>query len=199
MIDFFKRPHQQSTFYTCGPAVVTMVSEYYKMLATTSSSQFGEINNTLFTLDNELELAKLFETTEAEGTDAEMMAKKLKYLGCYVDYQQIKPGKNGKIVSFPNKLKQVIAHGIPVIVNYTYHLKEKDHNNNHLTVGHFAVIYHIDNHELFISDPAAHFDISIKKEKMSVTEFLDDWKSGTGIVGIYLVIFPNEQTYKKFK
>ena len=98
LIQFFSSVHKQSTLYTCGPAVVSMVANYYKMLDENKSSSFGCASQVIFELESELFLSKLFNTTEELGTDAKYMAKQLKKMGCYLDYGQVKAGED---ISFP--------------------------------------------------------------------------------------------------
>ena len=198
LLQFFSSPHKQTTFYTCGPAVVRMIAEYYETLDVNKSSIFGDINKAIFNLESELFLTKLFDTTEEHGTDALYIAKKLQEMGCYVEYEQVQTNDEELIESFPFRLKNLLEEGIPIIVNYTYHLNKNDYDNNHATIGHFGIVYRITDNEIFISDPAAHFGFNDGSEKMAISAFLKDWKSGSGIEGIFLIIYPNERLYKKY-
>ncbi|MBA2656012.1 MAG: C39 family peptidase [Tatlockia sp.] len=189
---FLNSYHPQSTLYSCGPAVIKMIADYFRK----TENIFGTIDESILTANNESFLSALFKTNEENGTDFVMMTTMLKEMGCLIDHGQL-PGFHKKVKEFPQHFNKLIQEGIPIVVNYTYHLKKKDPLTQSSEVGHFGVIYGMNNSEILIYDPAEHFKLNIVKEKMTPKEFLKDWKSGNGEIGIYLILYPNEHTYER--
>ncbi|MBA2710949.1 MAG: C39 family peptidase [Tatlockia sp.] len=189
---FLNSYHPQSTLYSCGPAVIKMVANYFRK----TENIFGPIDESILTANNESFLSALFKTNEKEGTDFTMMTTMLNEMGCLIDHGQIHNSIK-KVKSFPLHFKKLLKEGIPIVVNYTYHLKKKDPLTQSSEVGHFGVIYGVNDLEILIYDPAEHFKLNIAKEKMTITEFLGDWKSGNGEIGIYLILYPNEHSYER--
>ncbi|MBA2652664.1 MAG: C39 family peptidase [Tatlockia sp.] len=189
---FLNSYHPQSTLYSCGPAVIKMIADYFRK----TENIFGLIDDSVLSANDELFLSSLFKTNEKDGTDFAMMTTMLNKMGCLIDHGQIQIiGKKG--ISLPQHFNKLLKEGIPIVVNYTYHLKKKDPLTQSCEIGHFGVIYGINNLEILLYDPAEHFQLNIVKEKMTIKEFLRDWKSGNGEIGIYLILYPNEYTYER--
>ncbi len=127
--------YQQSTDYTCGPAIIMSILHYY-----------GKLTDKQMNPTTELQIAKEMGTTKATGTSATQIVVWLKQHGFTV-----KSGENGTIAM----LQQNLNNGIPTLVEWI------DWGGHWVAVTGYNADgknFTEDKDTLFFTDPSAHFD-----------------------------------------
>lgn len=188
--DFFSCYHQQRTDYTCGPASVVMIMDFFKNLIPGVRKNNKIFMDKIFEkLVSESELAKLMKTTEESGTEVFDMAEALEKLGIAV--------LHGLETDFfttdclLDKFELILDYGIPILVNYTIHMGTEKQE------GHFGVLTAIENEQtVVLADPGARYEQDVHHETMSLKEFKRIWVDGSGVRGRYLIILPNLELKK---
>lgn len=166
------KDHQQTTDYTCGPAVVMSLLNYYGVL---KDSQMNHVT--------ELKIAKEMGTDESYGTTAEQMTNWLEKHGFEVKY-----GTKGDI----KLLYQSIDKGIPVLVDWI------DWGGHWTLVSGYQKLGKTiddDKDTLIMVDPEVHFD-NIKTvyglNTINPDRFQSMWQDSKGIKGIYIIAYPKD-------
>ncbi|AIT09316.1 hypothetical protein LO80_04595 [Candidatus Francisella endociliophora] len=166
------KDHQQTTDYTCGPAAVMSLLNYYGML---KDSQMNHAT--------ELKIAKEMDTDEDYGTNAEQIANWLEKNGFEVKY-----GTKGDV----KLLYQNIDKGIPVLVDWI------DWGGHWTLVSGYQKLgksIDDDKDTLFMIDPAVHFN-NVKTvyglSTINPDRFQYMWQDSKGVEGIYVIAYPKD-------
>ena len=200
---FFSQSRQQQSDYTCGPATLRMVAEYYDSMPMHSKRFCGEeishpdkwreINT-----NPEMELAAQVKTTEADGSDIEgiregLMAKKL----TVVDDNGLSDKEHSPQALVKHKellwdrMKEILKLGIPVILNM----------QDRTGCGHFEVVIGIENttggERIILAEPGTALTGKLEFENVPKEEFIPRWKNMSGeFHGRFVVLPPNEAATK---
>lgn len=170
------KAYQQTEEYTCGPAIVMSLMNYYGMMSTTQMNK-----------STELRIAKEMGTSVTEGTSEKQMVDWLGKNGFTV-----KHGENGTISMLRNNLK----NNIPVIVEWIdwgghwvivsgYNKKGKTPEENQDT--------------LFLADPSIDYDNVKTIEGITTFNayrffnmwfYVDPLKPKHFVKGLYIIAVP---------
>lgn len=166
--------YQQTTGYTCGPAVIMSLLHYYGMLNT------SQMNH-----QTEMRIAKEMGTTLEDGTSLESMASWLKNHGFDVNY-----GQGVTVDMLVDNLKR----GIPTIIIWN------DWTGHALLV----VGYQIKQDMMLVDDPSTTSSVTDNQTKMlgvnaiSENELQSDWFNARYVfnpshtaIGMYIIAVPN--------
>ncbi|MBA3535209.1 MAG: C39 family peptidase [Tatlockia sp.] len=202
LMNFFSQSHQQQSDYTCGPATLKMIADYY--IAMGKRPFCGEATiqtsvwNHLITI-TEANLAASVKTTEEVGSSIEDLREGLNTLGLAVidDYKGFSEKDHIEIELIDykklllEKIEQVLILGIPVILN----MRAKD------DIGHYEVAIGIDEQDnVILADPAGSLDGLIEFEQVPKKTFIARWKNMSGeFHGRFLIVPPNNASAQKIE
>lgn len=209
LVDFFSQAHQQRSDYTCGPAVLKMVADYYTSMGrrafcggpvsqhqTTLRKADGSLMRgsawKLLNSSTEVELSERVKTTEEVGSDVADMRNGLMELGFPVidDSDGFSAEEHSSETLRAHKLRlwdkvsEILTLGIPVVVNM------RDWEE----VGHYEVIIGIDEQQnIILAEPGRALAGDVKFETIPKETFIERWKNMSGeFHGRFLVLPPNE-------
>jgi hypothetical protein len=197
LLNFFSQFHQQQTDYTCGPAALKMIADYYCALnVMTFCEDCVDTNWKIFNNYSEFKLAEYIDTTEAVGSEMPEMREGLTALGLSViddsDGLNVKDNnesdlKNNKLLRW-HQFKKIFNLGIPIIIN----LRDRG------DVGHYAVAIGINSQEqIILSEPGTALTGKPEFEIIRKKELIRRWKNMTGERhGRFLIPCPNEISAK---
>jgi len=164
------KDHQQTTDYTCGPAAVMSLLNYY-----------GKLDDSKMNHATELELAKEMGTNDDYGTTAKNIAQWLEKHNFEVKY-----GTKGDI----KLLYESIDKGIPVLVDWI------DWGGHWTLVSGYQKLGKTiddDKDTLFMVDPAVHFN-NVKTvyglSAINPDRFQYMWQDSEGTKGIFVIAYP---------
>ena len=172
--------YQQTEDYTCGPATVMSLMNYYGML------KDSEMNKT-----TELNIAKEMGTTKDSGTSPQQMVTWLKQHGF-----DVISGENGTLELIQNNLKK----GIPTLIEWSDWGGHWDAVAGYNTIGKS---YNDDKDTIFFANPAAHYEDANDHFINGLTSFNPDrfssmwfdaqyFKPGQIVRGIYIIAVPKK-------
>ncbi len=170
--------YQQTEDYTCGPASVMSLMNYYGML---SSKQMNKTT--------ELKIAKEMGTTKEVGTSPQQIINWLEHHGF-----EVKSGENGTVSMLQDNLKK----GIPTIVEWIDWGGHWEVVTGYNAVGKTS---DEDKDTIFFANPSAHFENANIKFINGITIFNPDrfasmwfdaqyFNPGHLVKGIYIVAVP---------
>lgn len=195
LLNFFSQAHQQQNDYTCGPAALQMIADYYTSLSRkTFCGQFVSELNVWQNLNAMMEtpLAEKMKTTEEVGTEITDMRDELIKLGLEVmminglhadEHDEIFLKKHKEFLW--NRFKEILGLGIPIMIN----MRAKDE------IGHYQVAIGIDEKDniIFAEPGSAITDAVIEFETIRKPQFIERWKNSSGkLHGCFLIIPPNK-------
>lgn len=162
---------QQTTDYTCCPAIAMSLQRYYKM-----------INPGEMTAATEQRIAKEMGTTSEEGTDELQLVNWLRHH----DFQ-VRWGYDGSL----SLIKKYVARGVPVLVDWI------DWGGHWVAVaGLDQSLKPVKHQTLYFADPAAHFDNILTKDGITFIDadrFETMWFNSKLKRHIYIVAVPANQ------
>ena len=195
LLDFFSAASQQRSDYTCGPSALKMVADYYESMkrALFCGTPIG--NNDAWkalSTAHEMKFAKWVKTTEEVGSEIGDMRDGLRIFdlqvvddqaGFHADKFDEGALKAHKEILW-DKFKEVLALGIPIIVNM----------RNHEDIGHYEVVIGIDNtNNIILAEPGRALEGKIEFEVLPKDQFIERWKNMSGQRhGRFLIVPPNE-------
>lgn len=198
LMDFFCQAHQQRSDYTCGPAALKMIADYYlameKRLFCGESTAEHQAALQFIHSSTEFEISKRVETTEADGSEIVEMRQGLMALGFFVidDSDGLSSDENEEVILNAqkeilwNKIGDILKLGTPVIIN----MRNKDE------IGHYEVAIGIESQQrIILAEPGAALSGNVEFESIPKRKFIESWKNMSGkLHGRYLIIPPNQAT-----
>jgi len=177
--------YQQTEDYSCGPASVMSLMNYYGMLKDSDMNK-----------STELKIIKEMGTTKESGSSPQQIITWLKNHGF-----DVKSGINGTLSMLQDNLK----NGIPTIVEWM------DWGGHwEIVTGYDAVgkTYDNDKDTIFFANPSAHFENANIKFFNGITKFNPDrfasmwfdaqyFNPGHLVKGIYIIAVPKVHGEKK--
>lgn len=193
---FFSNAAQQQNDYTCGPATIKMVANYFSSM---QNRQFCgkpvENQDVWHEIDSnpEMLVAAQVNTTEADGSDIPEIRQGLLDTGLTVlddngisneEFSETELLHHKELLW--GKLKDMIKLGVPAIINM----------QDEAGCGHFEVITGIDADEsIVLAEPGTALTGVLKFEHISKDAFFERWKNMSGeFHGRFMVISPNSTT-----
>jgi hypothetical protein len=194
--NFFSAAAQQQNDYTCGPATIKMVANYYTSM---HCRQFcgeplshGDIWCEIDT-NPEMALAADVKTTEAIGSDIIEMREGLMAKGLTViddngwgtsDHTEAELKAHKELLW--NKIKAILKLGIPIILNM------QDRYGD----GHFEVVIGIEStaegERIILAEPGTALEGKLEFEYPNKDDFIARWKNMTGeFHGRFMILPPN--------
>ncbi len=216
LLNFFSQAHQQRNDYTCGPATIKMIVDYYVSLnrrlfcgqplsnqCLTIKNKQGEwYTDTGWNILNactELEIAERVCTTEEVGSDLINMRQGLLKLQLDVlddsdglradEFNELRLTKHKEILW--DKFDDVFNLGIPIILN----LRDRE------DVGHYEVAIGIDDqNHIILAEPGSALTGTVEFETVSKNKFLERWKNTSGKNHArFLILAPNNATLQRLE
>lgn len=196
LIQFLSLQEQQRRDYTCAPAGILMIQNFYHSLhhgMHHSKHAKVSVDDIYLRQRTEQSLSKLFGTSEKAGTDLLTMGFSLQETGYPIAVgfagQNSTPSSNNVKRLLLYEFETLINAGIPILVN----IRARDRTG--AVLGHYCVVSDItDNKEVVIADPGAIYFGHGKLEQKIIarTAFLKSWVNGDGMPGGFLILFPNK-------
>ncbi|WP_131783605.1 papain-like cysteine protease family protein [Legionella gresilensis] len=195
--NFFSQEAQQQSDFTCGPATVKMVADYFSAMQTQNFCNSPVANQKVWqTIKQapEMILAQQISTTEAEGSDIPDIRTGLMQMGITVfddnglsDKEHNYDILNAHKCLLWDKMRQILKLGIPVILN----MQDKG------GCGHYEVVIGIEtspNEEyIILAEPGTALVGALEFEHIPKDIFIDRWKNMSGeFHGRIMILSPNE-------
>lgn len=195
--NFFSQEAQQQSDFTCGPATVKMVADYFDSMRSinfcgspiTNQDIWHKINQT-----PEMLLAEQVNTSEAEGSGISEIRNGLMQMGITVfddnglsdkthDEETLSTHKN----LLWNKMHHLLKIGIPVILN----MQDKG------GCGHFEVVIGIEKIKeeeyIILAEPGTALVGNLEFEHIPKDKFIARWKNmSSEFHGRFMILSPNE-------
>ena len=197
--NFFSQEAQQQSDFTCGPAAVTMVAEYFDTMLKQNFCGASVANQKIWheiIQTPEMTLAEQVKTTEAEGSAIPDIRKGLIEMGITVFDDTGLSDKNHdeKVLSIHkhllwDKMHQILKLGIPVILN----MQDRD------GCGHYEVIIGIERSDkgehIILAEPGTALNGTLEFEHILKDKFISRWKNMSGeFHGRFMILSPNEES-----
>jgi hypothetical protein len=196
---FFSEAAQQQSDYTCGPATVKMVADYYTAMQRRKFCSEPLLHDDIWRemhANPEMALAADVKTTEEVGSDLVDMREGLMEKGLTViddngwgtgDYTEAELKARKELLW--GKMKDVLKLGVPIILN----MRDRE------GCGHFEVAIGIEStaegERIILADPGTALVGKIEFERPKKDEFIERWRNMSGeFHGRFMVLPPNAAT-----
>lgn len=197
--NFFSQAAQQQSDYTCGPATVKMVANFYTVMQRRPFCGEPLLHGDIWlemSTNPEMALAADVKTTEALGSDIVEMREGLMQKGltviddngwCTSDYTEAELQAHKELLW--DKMKDVLKLGIPIILNM------RDRSE----VGHFEVVIGIENtakgERIILAEPGTALAGKLEFERPKKDDFIARWRNMSGeFHGRFMILPPNAAT-----
>lgn len=197
--NFFSQEAQQQSDFTCGPATVKMVADYFNSMRSRTFCDAPITNQDIWHKINqtpEMLLAEQVNTSEAEGSGIPKIRNGLMEMGITVfddnglsdkthDEETLSTHKE----LLWNKMHHLLKMGIPVILN----MQDKG------GCGHFEVVIGIEKSEegehIILAEPGTALGGNLEFEHIPKDKFIARWKNMSGeFHGRFMILSPNDAT-----
>lgn len=195
--NFFSQEAQQQNDFTCGPATVKMVADYFDSMRNQNFCDAPITNQIIWhqiNLTPEMLLAEQVNTSEAEGSGIPDIRNGLMGMGITVFDDKGLSNKdhnedtlNTHKCLLWDKMHQILKIGIPIILN----MRDRE------GCGHFEVVIGIDQSEkgehIILAEPGTALVGSLEFENIPKDQFIARWKNMDGeFHGRFMILSPNE-------
>jgi hypothetical protein len=216
LLNYFSQKHQQRSDYTCGPAALKMIADYYTSMSrlnfcgepiSDQKASFTKANGAIITasawkilnLTNEFELSEQVKTTEKIGSAVADLRDGLMNLGLTVldDSDGLSSDEHDDATlrihkeKLWYKIKEILNLGVQIIIN----LRDRDE------IGHYEVAIGVDEHQnIIFAEPGGALTGNIEFDIITKEKFIDRWRNMTGkLHGRFLILPPNEAAAQKIE
>ncbi|PJE06704.1 papain-like cysteine protease family protein [Legionella sp.] len=195
--NFFSQEAQQQSDFTCGPATVKMVADYFDSMRNRSFCDAPVTNQEIWHKLNqtpEMLLAEQVNTSEAEGSGIPEIRNGLMGMGITVfddnglsDKAHDEEALSAHKDLLWNKMHQILEMGIPVILN----MQDRD------GCGHFEVVIGIEKsakgEHIILAEPGTALVGNLEFEHIPKDQFIARWKNMSGeFHGRFMILSPNK-------